>query len=115
MEKDGKPISDIKDLILNDNDNDFQKIMNQMLSGGDDIDLKTEISHPFHLTILKSLETYAIEKKLFKTAQTINQIIYYYCRYMISHKRMSRIEIIEGLKALGEKTIKETKEFEVSK
>jgi hypothetical protein len=107
-------IRDIKDIILGGKkDDEFVRIMDKLIHGDKDIDLKTEINHPVHLTILKSLSELAIDHDLPRTSKTIETFIKYYFRYMISKGRKSREEIIQGLQALSEKMIKETKEIEM--
>jgi hypothetical protein len=105
---------DIKDIILGGNKEDeLVKIMEKLIHGDKDIDLKTEINHPVHLAILKSLSELAIDYNLSKTSKTIETFIKHYLRYMISKGRKSREEIIQGLQALSERLVKETKEIEM--
>lgn len=104
-------IDDYKKLIGEDESSEAYKIFQTMISGDENIDLKTEIRNPLEVAVLKTLAQYFEDRNLTGASSPINNLLNNFFRVMISHDRMSRLEIIESLKALSEKMIKETKEL----
>lgn len=80
----------------------FEEILNTLLKGDKDLDLKTHIHNPKNLAILKSIADYLKnELKDIDEKQEIANIIYNFLetflRYMISFDRLSRKEIIKAI------------------
>lgn len=86
----------IDDLVESD-DISFQQILNNLLDGKLNLDLKTHIFKPKQLASLKTLMEYL---KLFnydKSSKLIRLFLENYLRYMVSYKRLGRTEIIKAL------------------
>jgi hypothetical protein len=74
-----------------------QEILNVLLEGDINLDLKTHILKPKQLAAL-SIFAMVLESSDFPlSAQLINNFIDQYLRNMVSYKRMSRAEIIRAL------------------
>lgn len=84
------------DFFIEGNQKGYQEILNVMLEGDNDLDLKTHITKPKQLASLYTLQEY-ISAKLPSTALLIDIFTQKFLRYMVSFKRMSRIEIIKAL------------------
>jgi len=75
----------------------LQEILNVLLEGDTNLDLKTHVIRPKQLS---SLFTFANVLKVCnypKSSQLLHNFIEQYLRYMISYKRLSRGEIIKAL------------------
>lgn len=72
----------------------LQQILNNLLDGSKDLDLKTHINHPKDIASLYMLADYFKKMKLPKSSNILDFFIEKYLRAMISFKRMSRKEII---------------------
>lgn len=77
----------------------IEEILSRLLNS-DNIELKSHIVQPLHLTILKSLTELAKLYELKKTAQFLDAFILYYLKYMVSYNRLSREEIIRAVSSL---------------
>lgn len=75
----------------------FQEILNNMIDGTNDIDLKTEIIKPKELTTLKMISEYLKQIGYPISGQLLEDYIEFFLRYMFSHKRKSRNEVIKAL------------------
>lgn len=93
-------IKDIyKDLIKSE-DLSLEKILAILLKSDDNLALKTQVDNPLGLSILSMLAEYLKTKKLKISSKLLKGFIKLYLEYMVSYKRMSRKEIIEGMKSL---------------
>lgn len=73
----------------------YEKILSQLLTEGN-IDLKSDLKNPMALTQLASLSKWCEKEKLTKTQEMIDSFIEKYLRYMVSHNRKSRTEIVQA-------------------
>ncbi len=87
----------ILDEIIESKDITIQQILNNLLDGNDNLDLKTHIFRPKQLATLSILNTHLENLKFTKSSKLIESFIDTYLRYMVSYKRMSRIEVIKAL------------------
>lgn len=90
------PDNPMKDLSK-DTDISREKILVNLLNAKNNLELKTEIHKPKELASLYSIAKYLKVHKYHKSYTTITSFIDIFLRYMISHNRMSRIEIIKAL------------------
>lgn len=74
-----------------------QEILNVLLEGDINLDLKTHIIRPKQLAALDTLAEVLQVSNFPKSSQLIKDFINIYLRYMISFKRLSRGEIIRAL------------------
>ena len=74
-----------------------QEILNAMLDGDENLDLKTHIYKPKQLASLNLVGDLLKGLKYKRASKTIENFIEIYLRYMVSYKRMSRQEIIKAL------------------
>ena len=79
-----------------DNKITLQQILNNLLDGKENLELKTHIFKPKALAGLKTIANYLKLIGLPKSSKTINNYIITYLEYMVSYKRKSRIEIIKA-------------------
>lgn len=86
----------IKDLSSS-NELSKEKILATLLNGKFNLELKTEIHKPKELASLYSIAKYLKVHKYHKSYTTIKGFIEIFLKYMISHNRMSRTEIIKAL------------------
>lgn len=92
MEKEMIPIKDIS----------LQKILNNLLDGKDNLELKTHIFKPKQLASLLTLANYLKTLELDKSSKLIIEFIRIYLEYMVSFKRLSRIEVIKAISSFYE-------------
>jgi len=90
----------ILDDIIETNDITLQQILNNLLDGSKDLDLKTHIFKPKQLASLIILANYFKVIKLEKSSKLIKDFVDKFLRYMISFKRLSRSEIIKAISNL---------------
>lgn len=91
-----------KEIILT-KDISLQKILNNLLDGSKDLDLKTHIFKPRQLAGLIALANYLKTIKLTNTSKLIIDFVDDFLRKMVSYKRLSRIEIVKAISAFYEK------------
>jgi len=89
-------MKDIKDLDLNE-------ILNNLIDGSKDVDLKTQILKPKQLASLKVLSEFLGKLNYVKSKDTIERFLEIYFRYMFSYNRQSRKEVIQAISAQFEK------------
>lgn len=75
----------------------IQEILNNLLDGESNLDLKTHIFRPKDLSALYVLGSYLNRNKATHSSEIISEFIQVYLRYMVSYKRLSRIEIIKAI------------------
>ena len=92
--------------IIPTSDISIQKILNNLLDAEKNLELKTHIYKPKQLTSLVILGNYLKNLGLIKSAKIIETFTKTYLEYMISYKRLSRIEIIKAISSINK-----TKEF----
>lgn len=96
----GKSVFD--ELIPSD-DISLQQILNNLLDGKHNLDLKTEIFRPKDLASLKVFAEFLGKLNFSKSELIINNFIKTYLRYMISYERKSRTETIKAFTSLYER------------
>ena len=79
-----------------DNKITLQQILNNLLDGTKNLELKSHIFKPKALAGLKSLSSYLRNLEYDKSSDIIDKFIRTYLEYMVSYKRLSRIEIIKA-------------------
>lgn len=90
------------DDMVETNDISLQQILNNLLDGKKDLDLKSHIFQPKHLASLKILSDCIGNLEYPKSEKIIKDFIHIYLRYMVSYDRLSRKEIIKALTSLME-------------
>jgi len=90
----------VLDEIIKTEEISLQQILNNLLSGDKDLDLKTHIHRPKQLASLVVMSNHLDDTGFDGSAKLIDKFINKYSRYMVSFKRMSRIEIIKALSHL---------------
>lgn len=80
----------------------FEKILNNMLDGGQNLALKTEIHNPKDLTSLQIHGEYLTQLNMRKSGKNIKKWIDIYLANMVSYKRQSREEVSHVLASLRE-------------
>lgn len=83
--------------LSRDNKITRDEILNNLLNGKKNLELKTHIFKPKALAGLKSIEVYLNTHGYVKSAEIIKKFIRTYLKYMVSYKRLSRTEIIKAL------------------
>jgi len=79
-----------------DNKITLQQILNNLLDGKENLELKSHIFKPKALAGLKSLSRYLKKLEYVNSSEIINKFIRTYLEYMVSYKRLSRTEIIKA-------------------
>lgn len=85
-----KEMESVSDINLNE-------ILNNMIDGTKDVDLKTQILRPKELASLNILSTFIGKKRLFESEKIVKDFLEIYFRYMFSYERQSRKEIIRAI------------------
>ena len=80
----------------------FEKILNNMLDGGQNLALKTEIHNPKDLTSLQIQGEFLTQVNMRKSGKNIQKWIEIYLANMVSYKRKSREEVSHVLASLRE-------------
>ncbi len=83
-------------VLSKDNRITITQILNNLLDGKENLELKSHIFKPKALAGLKSLANYLETLGYKKSSKIIMDFIRNYLEYMVSYKRMSRIEIIKA-------------------
>lgn len=96
QEKPKPPKKRLLDFFIEGNNKGYQEILNVMLEAGDDLDLKTHVTKPKKLASLYTFQEY-VSVNIPSTSVLLDIFTVKYLRYMVSFKRMSRIEIIKAL------------------
>lgn len=82
--------------LSKDNRITLQQILNNLLDGKHNLELKTHIFKPKALAGLKSISQYLEVNGYKKSSNIIKDFIKQYLEYMVSYKRLSRTEIIKA-------------------
>ena len=94
--------------ILNDlmeiQDSSFKEILNNLLDGEENLDLKTHIHKPKELASLNVISIMLETMGYNKSSNLVIQFIEIYLRYMVSFKHLSRSEIIRAISNLSQDT-----------
>lgn len=80
----------------------FEKILNNLLDGGQNLALKTEIHNPKDLSALKLHSDYLTQLNMRKSGKNLKSFLDIYLAYMVSYKRKSREEVSHVLASLRE-------------
>lgn len=91
----GKIIED----FIESNDLTYQEILNTLLDGEQNLDLKTHIFRPKQLASLFILGTLLKEYDYHRSAGKINTFLDKFLRFMVSFNRLSRREIVDAIKS----------------
>jgi len=75
----------------------YQQVLNNLLEGKNNLELKTHIFKPKALAGLKSIAQYLETIGLPISSKLILDYIQTYLEYMVSYKRLSRKEVIQAL------------------
>jgi len=81
----------------------LQKILNNLLDGSKDLDLKTHIHKPKQLSALITFAKYLESLGLSELSVLIIDFVKDFLRKMISYKRLSRLEIVKAISSFYEK------------
>lgn len=101
--------NELKEIIPTSNIS-LQKILNNLLDAEKNLELKSHIFKPKQLASLLILSNYLKTIKLPKSSLLIKDFINIFLKYMVSFKRLSRIEIIKAISSINEKESLSTKE-----
>jgi len=100
-------MSELRDLMNNEmiptKDISLQKILNNLLDGSKDLDLKTHIFKPKKIASLGSYAFYLKSIKLKKCAKQIINFVIDFLRKMVSFNRLSRIEVVNAISSFYER------------
>lgn len=92
------------DELVPSDDVSLQQILNNLLDGKENLDLKTHIIKPKILASLKTFAEVLDTLSYPKSSKVLERFIVIYLRYMVSFNRESRKEIIKAISSLFEKT-----------
>lgn len=95
------------DELTEGNDISLQQILNNLLDGKHNLDLKTQIIKPKILASLKVFAELLGKIKYPKSQTVLESFIKTYLRYMVSFDRQSRKEIIKAVSSLFEQDSKD--------
>jgi len=99
--------SEVRDLMekemIQTKDISLQKILNNLLDGSKDLDLKTHIHKPKQLASLIAFAHYLESIDLPNTSIIIIDFVNDFLRKMVSYKRLSRIEIVKAISSFYER------------
>ena len=96
-------LREIMNEIIPTKDISLQKILNNLLDGEINLDLKTHILKPKQLSSLVVLQSYLKSIGLINSAKLIKNFMTTFKRLMVSYKRLSRIEIIKAISSMIER------------
>jgi len=71
-----------------------------------DIELKTEISNPLNLTRLKTVGVWCKQQNIPGGQDSIDKFIDAYLKYMVSHQRRGRLEVVKAISEMVAKVKK---------
>jgi len=106
---------DFSDIFQTSDFSEFYNVLQQMLDGSKDIDLKTEIHRPRIISIMQTITEFANQLNLKQTADTLRKFVIYYYRNMVSFNRGSRKEIVQALQSIASKLLNESNENDIKK
>ena len=89
--------------IIPTKDISLQKILNNLIDGEKNLDLKTHILKPKQLSGLVVLQSYLKSIDLPNSSKLIKNFMTTFKRLMVSYKRLSRTEIIKAISSILEK------------
>jgi len=81
----------------------LQKILNNLIEGDENLDLKTHIFKPKQLASLIVIQEYLENIGLTNSSDLIKSFMKHFKRLMVSYKRLSRTEIIKAISSILEK------------
>jgi len=96
-------LREFMDEIIPTKDISLQKILNNLIEGDKNLDLKTHIFKPKQLASLIVIQEYLKNIGLTKSSDLIKSFMKHFKRLMVSYKRLSRIEIIKAISSILEK------------
>ena len=85
-------------------DSSFKEILNNLLDGEENLDLKTHVHKPKELASLNVIAMLLKTMGYNKSSDLVMRFIEIYLRYMVSFKRLSRTEIIRAISNLSQET-----------
>lgn len=95
--------SSVFDEIIPYDDVSLHQILNNLIDGKSNLDLKTQIIRPKQLASLKVFSNLLDQLKYKKSNKILESFITIYLRYMVSFERQSRKEIIKAVSSLFER------------
>ena len=96
-------LREFMDEIIPTKDISLQKILNNLIDGEKNLDLKTHILKPKQLSGLVVLQSYLKSIDLPNSSKLIENFMTTFKRLMVSYKRLSRTEIIKAISSILEK------------
>ena len=81
----------------------LQKILNNLLDGSKDLDLKTHIHKPKKLSALITFANYLKSLGLSEVSVLIIDFVKDFLRKMVSYNRLSRMEIVKAISSFYER------------
>jgi len=93
----------------------FKEILNDLLDGDENLDLKTQIFKPKDLASLNVISVLLENMGFNKSSNLIMQFIEVYLRYMVSYKRLSRSEIIKAISNVAQEISKSDSTSKIKK
>ncbi len=99
------------DLTPTDDDLTFEKILNALLDGDKNLDLKTHVNKPKQLASLRIIENILKDAKCPIASGLVDVFTQKYLRYMVSFRRMSRTETIKAISEPNEAIKSEKDKF----
>ena len=94
--------NDIFNELVPTDDISLQQILNNLLDGKQNLDLKTQVIKPKQLASLKVFAEMLGQLNFKKSNAVLESFIKIYLRYMVSFERQSRKEIIKAVSSLFE-------------
>jgi hypothetical protein len=92
-----KSMENLFDGLTETKELDLNEILNNLIDGSRDVDLKTEILRPKELASLKVLSDFMNDYNLIQSNSVIKNFLNTYFRYMFSHNRLSRKEVVRAI------------------
>jgi len=89
--------------VIPTKDISLQKILNNLIEGDKNLDLKTHIFKPKQLASLIVIQEYFKTIGLNTSSDILLSFMKHFKRLMVSYKRLSRIEIIKAISSILEK------------
>lgn len=100
MENEEEVLSELMEV----QDSSFKEILNNLLDGEQNLDLKTHVHKPKELASLNVIAMLLETMGYNKSSDLVMRFIEIYLRYMVSFKRLSRTEIIRAISNLSQDT-----------
>lgn len=96
--------------LINQNANETSeqyKLLKELISSDENLEMKTEITNPLYLAILKTYSEYLKRNKFDAAHSHVEYFIKQFLVYNVSKKRKSRAEIVEAFKQMSQNSLNE--------